>query len=206
MEKKKGMKAAAGGMVALSLFFGNMFSPDDDLLNNDYSSDTGVGSNLNGQVLNQYETAVDLKRYSTLQRAFLSMPFGVRALLIYPLYLLGHGIIALFSMAIPFLSTTVGGLILRVILTAAIAIGVFALTSKLLFPQMPLKKILSKKNVTAVVATSVVLSVASLVLSAVWPTYGRWAPLLRTALVVLAVSITAVSLKKSFSRIKLPAH
>ena len=59
MEKKKGMKAAAGGMVALSLFFGNMFSPDDDLLNNDYSSDTGVGSNLNGQVLNQYETAVD---------------------------------------------------------------------------------------------------------------------------------------------------
>ena len=68
------------------------------------------------------------------------------------------------------------------------------------------EKILSKKNVTAVVATSVVLSVASLVLSAVWPTYGRWAPLLRTALVVLAVSITAVSLKKSFLRIKLPAH
>ena len=206
MEKKKGMKAAAGGMVALSLFFGNMFSPDDDLLNKDYSSDTGLGTALSGQMLTQHETAIDLKRYSRAQRAFLSMPFGVRALLIFPLFLLGHGIIALASMAVPFLSTTLGGMILKVILTAVVALGVYALSAKLLFPQIPLKKILSKRNVSTVMITTILLSVLSLVLSATWPAYGRWAPLVRTALVLLAVAITGVSMKRALSKIKLSAH
>ena len=205
MEKKK-MRAAAGGMVALSLLFGNMFTPDDDLLNNDYSTDTGTGgSKLSGQVLEPAHDGSGLKTYSTAQRAFLSLPYGIRAVLVYPLWLMGQGIMYLFSLAVSFFSTALGGIILRIMLTAIISLGIYVLLAKLIFPQMPLSKILSKKNVSTVLLSSVALASLSAVLSAVWPDYGRWAPIIRVVLVALSVAIVIVSVKNSLKR-KLPAH
>ena len=205
MEKKK-IKAAAGGMIVVSLLFGNMFTPDDDLLNNDYSSDTSTGSaKLSGQVLEPAQDGSGLKTYSTVQRAFLSLPYGIRAVLIYPLWLMGQGIMYLFSLAISFFSTALGGVILRIILTAVVSLGIYVLLAKLIFPQMPLSKILSKKNVSTVLLSSVALASLSAVLSAVWPSYGRWAPIIRVVLIALSIAIVITSLKNSLKK-KLPAH
>ncbi|MGI5887975.1 MAG: hypothetical protein ACOX6J_01175 [Oscillospiraceae bacterium] len=194
-KKKKGstgLKVAAGGLVAVSLFFSNMFSSSDELRSRD------VRDIIEPEIAEeQLESGVqDTEVQGGLRARILSLPYGVRMFLIYPLWLMGTGITYLFSLLGSFFSTPAGGAVLKVLLTAVVSLVLFALTMKAVFPDMPLKKILSKKNVSAVLITSIALSVASGVLAVVWEGYSKWVPLIRACLLAVSISVPVIAIAR----------
>lgn len=117
----------------------------------------------------------------SLREMILRMPVGIRGVVFLPLWVIGwlliNGITALWSAVLsPVMSTVLGWICIAGVILLCL-VGVV----KTAFPNMPLKKILSRKTIIGVLAGVVLCAAADLLLPLVWGGYERLQSILRFA-------------------------
>ena len=104
-----------------------------------------------------------------LRAAILAMPKWLRYVVMVPLWALGYVLLLLGS----FLQQTVlapfAGVIVSALIGIAAMIGLFAVTAKMLFPDMPWRKIFRKSSLIALIVTGAALAAADVIV----PRYYR---------------------------------
>lgn len=113
---------------------------------------------------------------AVLRQRLERLPLALRCLLLLPLWLLGGALTAagtaLWSAAAPLLRGLLGFL-----LRAALLLGGFLAAASLLFPDLPLKKLLNRRTLPRLLLGALALSGAEALLAALWPDYAaarRW--------------------------------
>lgn len=167
--KKLGKKAAhtaAGAGLAISLFFGSLFaSPAEIVKPEDAAPPPAVVQMAEPQKepeLSLFEESFEEKRSlrDRMREWLTGLPLAVRIVFILPLWGIGFGIIWLISFLVGLMGIPVLGPIIKFLIGAAIVLGLILLAEKLLFPEIPLKKLLSKHNLRALILVACIIGAA----------------------------------------------
>ncbi len=197
-KKKHHRRAAATAVAAVtsaSVVMGGMFASPDDLLNgNDddggsitvtdtYTPDNGAagGDDIDDDA-DAGDSEDESRRRGLRSRArqwVWRLPYGVRAVVGVPLWALGWLIITGCTALWNGVLSPAFGTVLGWVATAAVLLLAFALTGKAMFPDLPLKKIVNKRNFLALLIGTTALAVADSVVPLVWDGYARIANVVR---------------------------
>lgn len=157
IEKKVASKAVAVAAAA-GMLVSSAFSSPADLLQDDddaaltppaavveyVSSDTGPDDDDASATEEESEEKLSLR--GKIRRRILRMPQAVRAIIGVPLWGIGWGITSLLSLLWSAVLSPVFAVVLKWVVAAALLLLVVALTLKAVFPDIPLKKLINKKN------------------------------------------------------------
>jgi hypothetical protein len=186
---KKAKQAATGTALAASLFFGGAIASPKDI-----ASPEGPGAQTAiVQTVELPHAAPDFipvpddterKRSlrDRLREKLCSMPLITRLLILLPIWALGFGIVWAISACAGALSIPVLGPVLQFLIGAAAVFGLVLTAQKAVFPETPIKQLLSKKNLTALIVVSCVMGGAGALGSLLW----RDRPYITAAIDVLA--------------------
>lgn len=204
---KKSTKNAAAAVTAVALLTaasvmtGSLFDtpaallPDDGAPSIVYNMNTGLdGAEDDDAGVSEDESEEKSKRggvRAVLRQRILQLPLIVRLLVILPLWALGSVILAAAGAAWPLLSPVLGK-IAGFALMLALLIGAFVLAAKAVFPDLPVKKLLSRRNLVALVLGAAALSLADAVLGAAWTDYEQIKNVALSAGFFVALSCAAV--------------
>ena len=219
--KKRHRQAAATAVAAVTsagVVMGGMFASPDDLLNggggddgaisvtDTYSPDAGASGDDLDDDADVGDSEEDTRRRGVCARFrqwVWRLPYGVRALVGVPLWALGWLIITGATALWSGVLSPAFGTILGWIVTAAVLLGALALTGKALFPDLPLKKIVNKRNFLALLLGTLVLAVADNVVPLFWDGYAKIALAVRAVgSAGLLGGVTAVFAKRERRRRK----
>lgn len=196
--KRRSRRAAATAVAAVTaggVVMGGLFSSPEDLMNGADGDDAPVpvidtaapdGSGAGDGDLDDGDSGdsedENRRRGGLRSRArqwVWQLPAAVRALVGVPLWALGWLILTGASALWSGVLSPVFGTVLGWVLTAAVLLGAFALTAKAMFPDLPLKKILTKRNFLGLLFGAAALALAEAVVPLFWDDYGRIAQLVR---------------------------
>jgi len=189
--RKKIMKGSAASMLGLSITLAGLFPSSSDLLTQQtirqLQDTTPVEMVLeeedlpgSGEDERRKEAAgVSGKGFwsrllQAVRNLVLKLPLWVRTCVLLPLWAVGSLVLVLLSGVYRVVLAPVLSHILGYILCAAIMLGVFVLTMKSIFPDMPLKKILRWKNIRWILLGAAVLKLLDIFLPLFWGNYTRW--------------------------------
>ena len=106
------------------------------------------------------------------KQAVMSLPRAIRLFIILPMWVMGTGLLTMISVFWKFLfASPVGGFIMSAFAGFGVILGLFALTAKMLFPEIPLRQILTRKNFIAVGIAALALAGADAVAPLFWEQY-----------------------------------
>lgn len=172
---KKAKQAAAGTALAASLFLGGAFASPKDI-----APPEGSGSSpAIVQTVELPQAAPDFipvpddnerKRSlrSRIADRFRSLPLIARILILLPIWAIGFGIVWAVSLSAGALSIPVLGPVLRFLIGTLAAFGLVLTAQKAVFPSVPIKNLLSKKNLAALLIASCVIGCAGAIGSVLW--------------------------------------
>ena len=175
--KKMGKIAAAITLTA-AVVVGSVFSGPDEI--------TG---NLSEQILNPNPVVLEIETVddadsgedqapeetkksgirARIKAALMGLPLWARVAIVTPLWALGYLILWAGGLLVTNVITPYLGAIISGLIGFAVLAGLFVITAKGLFPDLPLKKILSKKNLCILIVLGVLCGVAD----AVGPMYYK---------------------------------
>ena len=151
--KKTSMAAssAVAAVTAAGVLVGGAFASPDDILNDgpdaivqtlDSGTPIEIDSGGADGGAEEEEGEEETKRSLTgsVRRLVLSAPVGVRAVVAVPLWALGTAVIALASSLWSAVLSPVASTVLSWLAFAALAVLIFALAVKTVFPDLPLKR------------------------------------------------------------------
>ena len=179
---KNAKKAAATTAVALltaaSVVTGSQFETPAALLPEDgapaivYNANTGLdGAEDDDAGVSEDESEETRRRggiRAMLRQRILRLPLVVRLLVVLPLWALGTVILAAAGAVWPLLSPVLGK-VAGFALLLGLLIGAFVLAATAAFPALSAKKLLSRRNLVALLLGAAALSVVDAVLGAAWP-------------------------------------
>lgn len=175
--KKRIVAGTATAVTAASILTNSVVSDPADLLKTP-SSDTPDNSHvyiMEDNANRNYILETDqYEPYTWKEQLCIRMqklPLPVRSLVLLPLWGIGEVITTLFT---TLWSSPVGQAIFHFLLEIGILIGLFILVFKLLFPNVPLKTLFSKKNLPWILLGAAVLTAADLILGIFWNQWKIW--------------------------------
>ena len=115
----------------------------------------------------------------------LGLPYAVRVLFVLPLWAVGTLVVGAVNLAIAGLSPIANWLIGFVVMALIIG-GVFTLTAKAMFPDLPLRKILNRHTIKWILVAAVLAFAADLLLGIFWPSYTAYKTLFVAAILLIA--------------------
>ncbi len=180
--KKAAVTSALALLTAASVVTGSLFDSPAALLPDDgapavvYNMTTGLDGADDDDAGAQEDESEETRRRggirAMLRMRILRMPLIVRMLVVLPLWALGSVILAAAGAAWTLLSPVLGKLAGFALLLALLA-GSFALAAKAVFPDLPLKKLFSRRSLVALLLGAAGLTTADAVLPAVWAGYAQ---------------------------------
>ena len=137
------------------------------------------------------------------RQAVLTIPQSVRILIVTPLWLIGTGLMTMISFLWNVIfASPLGAFIASFAIGFAVLTGLFAATAKILFPDMPLNKILTRRNVLILGATALLLSGIDAVAPLYWNKYPLAAALVKLAFGGTVIGIIINRMKNFYNKIK----
>lgn len=208
--KKRAAATAVAAAASAGVIMGGAFASPDELMRDDLyappatdtllTDDAAAGDDDGGDAA----AAEEEERRSPRARVrswVWRLPAGVRALVGVPLWCVGWLILSGASALWGALLSPVAGRVLGWLAAAALLLGAFALTGKAAFPDLPLKKILTRKNFLRIFLGVVVLAALDSALPLVWGTYDTVKDALRAVgMAVLFGGVTVLFLRKEKKR------
>lgn len=179
--KKTAALSAVALLAAASVTTGSLFSTPAALLTDDGApsaytvSVDADGADGDGADAEQDENGETRRRAgvrAALRARVLRLPLAVRLLVVLPLWALGSGILAAAGAAWSLLAPALGR-IAGWALLLALLVGAFALAAKAAFPDLPLKKILSRRSLVALALGASALALTDAALGASWEDYAE---------------------------------
>lgn len=136
-----------------------------------------------------------------LRQSLLALPWSVRAITALPLWLLGWGLTTTASALWSGLLSPVGGAVLGCAGTAAAAAAAAAVTAKAVFPDMPIKRVFSKKGILTLVIGSLLYGIITAMVELFIPEAEALRRLIEgVSLLVLLLSVVLPTLKRENAR------
>ena len=194
-KKKKHTKATASAVAAVAaagVMVGGAFASPDDIMNDGpdaivqtlaVNTQTQVDADGGDGDTVEEEIAVeeDEKRgvYAAVRKAVRSAPREVRAVVAVPLWGLGTVLIALVSSLWTGLLSPAASAVLSWLLIAVTAVLIFATAVKTVFPDLPLKKILNKRNLLFIGILCLICGIADAALPFFWDDYAKLSGVLK---------------------------
>ncbi len=215
--KKAVVKSGSAVLVALSLLTSMAFNAPADIM--EEQPDTHLSNPPIVLDIDEYVNAdveddddADEQKASKLgvmarfRQAVLSLPSPVRLLIVTPLWLIGTGLMTL----ITFLWNTIfasplGAFIASFAVGFAVLIGLFAVTAKVLFPDVPIRDILTKRNILILAIGAVLLSGLDAAMPLFWNKYPAVSFLVKLAFGACIISVLSLRVK-AFSQKLLPKN
>lgn len=203
--KKSAKQAAAAAAVALltaaSVVTGSLFEspaallPDDGAPGVVYNVTNGLDGADDDEAGPEEDESEETRRRGGIRAVWrqriLQLPLIVRLLVILPLWAVGSLIIAgagaLWTLASPVLGQIAGFALLL-----ALLVGAFVLAAKAAFPDLPVKKLLSRRTLAALLIGAAALTAADAILPAVWDGYEQAENAVMAAGFLLSLSCAAV--------------
>ncbi|MBQ6388779.1 MAG: hypothetical protein IJH90_04000 [Mogibacterium sp.] len=162
----------------------------DDFVNATVDDDDGDADEQKG---------AKLSVIARFRQAVLSMPLSVRLLIVMPLWLIGTGILTMISFLWDVIfASPLGAFIASLALGFAIMLGLFTATAKMLFPDIPVRKLLTRQNLLAIGALALILSGLDAVAPLYWNKYPLAAALLKLVLGGTVIGLLANRTRKLF--------
>lgn len=173
---KKAAQTAAGAGLAASLFLGSAFGapakPGEDQLSMPQTAIVQTLEPVSPAEAPPAPAVIDEEKRAKLSgvSAWLSrQPIGVRLLLLIPVWAIGAGVIWAAIAATGALSVPIVGAVIKFMVGALAVFGLAITAQKAVFPEVPLKELLSKKNLTALIIAACVIAAAGSLSGLLWP-------------------------------------
>lgn len=128
-----------------------------------------------------------------LRQAIVSLPLAVRLLIVTPLWAIGTAIMTIVSWL---WASPIGAFVTTVLVGFAVLVGLYAVTAKMLFPNVPLKKILSKGHLTTLFVVSLGIAGADMIAPLFWAKYPIASAGIKLGAGVLVIAILCSRVKK----------
>ena len=199
--KKTAAISAIALLTAASIVTGSLFESPAALLPEDgapsvvYNMTTGLDGADDDDAGTPEDESGEARRRggvrAVLRARILRLPLLVRLLVVLPLWAVGSALIAAAGAVWPMLSPVLGK-IAGFALMLALLVGTFALAAKALFPDLPLKKLLSRRSLVALLLGAAGLSVADAVLGAAWADYAQAKDIVLSVGFFLALSCVSI--------------
>lgn len=210
--RKTAIKGVTTAIVLVSLLTGIAFSSPADI-NEDQSAANyrpapivmDIDEFANATVDDEEDDVDEEKQtklgfFARFRQAVLSLPQTVRLLIITPLWLIGTGLMAVVSFLWNILfQTPVGAFIASFALGFAILTGLFVATAHTLFPDIPIRKLLCKRNILFVGLTALLLSFFDALAPMYWHSYPMAAGLLKLVFGASVIGLISYRTKKKLS-------
>ena len=211
--KKTAAVSAVALLTAASVTTGSLFSTPAALLANDGAASAyTVSVDLDGADddagAEQDENDETKKRggvRASLRARILRLPLFVRLLVVLPLWALGSVLLAAAGAAWPLLAPVLGK-VAAWALMLALLVGAFLLAAKAAFPDLPVKKLLNRRSLVALVLGASALAAADAVFVAVWAEYEQVKSIVLSVGFFAALSCAAVpfALREQKRRLRAP--
>ena len=194
--KKGGKKALAGaaGIVAVcSMAVGSLASTPDELFSGiPQSTPIAVSQSVgDSRSIRQSKDTASKKQsrlHSWLRSVFFSQPSVVRGIVLLPFWTVGKALLSVLSLLFTALSPFLQ-VILGILLNALLLFGLFAVILKLLFPNLRLRDLFTKRNILILIISSIVLAIADVVLRATWEDYRPISILIKLGMGVVILAL-----------------
>lgn len=198
--KRKVAAASIGLLAAAALIVGTLIPSAAEVVSPSGIVDPpAIVLQLEEDMAQTEQTAPENRKAARLSERvkgwILGLPQAVRLLLVLPLWGLGTFLSSAASTLWAGLFSPVLGFVMSWILGAAILVGSFGLAAKLLFPNLPLRKIFSKRNLLALGAVALLLVAADGILPLYWPEYPLISMAVKAALSLGLVALLLYRLK-----------
>ena len=208
------VKGASAMLVALSLLTSAAFNAPADIM--EEHPDTHVSNPPIVMDIDEYvNTDVDddddadeqkgtkLSVMARFRQAVLSLPSPVRLLIITPLWLIGTALMTLITAVWNTLfASPLGAFIASFAVGFAVLTGLFAVTAKTLFPDVPLRDILTKRNVLILAVGAVILSGLDAAMPLFWEKYPAVSFLVKLVFGAGVISVLSLKVKAISQSIK----
>ncbi len=212
-KKKKSLKrrtatAAVAAAASAGVVLGGLFESPEDLLNSggedapeavaaafhSAEAEAAEGESLDDEAV-ETDDEEERRRGGVRARArawILRLPFGVRAAVGVPLWALGSGILWLLSALWGTVLSPAVRAFLPWLCLAAMLLGVFLLAAKTMFPDLPLRKILNRRSLLALLLGAAALWAADALIPLFEPGYRRVSDIVSAAAAtLLLLGVTA---------------
>ena len=190
---KKAATAAVGVFAAAALALGALVdSPEELFAGTTQAAQVVVVSCEEDERANLRAASAQSAKKETLRdklrRLFLGQSSFVRGVALLPLWAIGKVLLTLLSLLFAALNP-VFQIILGVLLNALLLFGLFALVLKLLFPNLRLRDLFTKRNIILLAAGSLLLSVTDAVLRHFWDDYRPISIAIKLAVALLVLTL-----------------
>lgn len=129
---------------------------------------------------------------------------GIRKLLIAPLSLVGTALMTVASLLFRLLiASPIGAFALTALVSWGLLVGVYAGTAKLLFPDVPMSKILSKGHIQALGVVALVIAGIDAAAPLFWDKYPLMSGLVKLGIGAAAIAALAAKVNKLRAKIGL---
>lgn len=165
---KRAAQVAGGAVLAISLFFGGLFASPKEIIDPASSQQGGaivqteaVPSAAENLIITA-DTIPERKRSlrERIAERITRLPMAVRVLFVLPAWAIGFAILWAFSLLTSLLGVPILGAFLKWLIGAAVVLGLILLAQKLIFPNISLKELLSKKNLVPLAVCAAVIAFA----------------------------------------------
>lgn len=212
--KKAVVKGGSAVLVALSLLTSMAFNAPADILEEQPDThlsnppivmdiDEYVNTDVDDVDDSDEQKASKLGVMARFRQAVLSLPSPVRLLIVTPLWLLGTGLMTLVTFFWNTLfASPLGAFIASFAVGFAVLTGLFAVTAKVLFPDVPLRDILTKRNILILAVGAVILSGIDATMPLFWSKYPAVSFLVKLAFGAGVISVLSLRVKAISQSIK----
>ncbi len=199
--KKTAITGAIALLTAASVVTGSLFDspaallPEDGAPNVVYNMTTGFDGAEDDDAGAQEDESEEKNRRggvrAALRARILRLPLVVRLLVVLPLWALGSVLLAAAGAAWALLQPVLGQ-IAGFAVMLALLLGAFAVAMKAVFPDLPLRKLFSRRSLVALLLGASALTVADAALPAVWAEYAQAKNIVLSAGFFVALCCAAV--------------
>ena len=204
VNRKKIKRAAVALTMATAVLVGSLFANPEDI--------TGSGTK---EVFFPEPIVMDINAFDTdvqeeepaqeetkkngiaarLRAAIQSMPRWARVCVVLPLWALGYALLLLGSV-LKLALAPFAGAIVSALLGIAAMIGLFGVVAKLLFPDLPWRKIFSKTNLIILIVTGALLSLADIIVPHYYSGYPYVAAAVKLTAAFVVINLLLARLKR----------
>ncbi len=214
--RKTAVKGVTTALVLVSLLTGIAFSSADEI--NDEQAEMSyrpapivmeIDEFANAEVDENDDDEDETKQSKPglivkFKQAVLSLPQSVRLLIVTPLWLIGTGLMAAVSFLWSIIfQSPIGAFITSFTLGFAVLLGLFTVTAHTLFPDVPIRKLLSKRNIIIIGITALALLIFDALAPNYWHSYPLAAGLLKLVIGGSVIGIISVRVKNKFHGLSL---
>ena len=201
-ETKKKLRSAAikaaGTVTAAGMLLNATVEPEDLLTSSEQKAESASSAHIQAGDAPVYtvkgvrlDKAPAPTKADLFREKVIALPALVKGLVLLPLWTLGAIANYALSLLLSLFIKIFGGSILTFFFQFALLFGLFALVLRFLFPNKKLRDLLTRKNLTWMAVSALVLTLADMVLKTWYEPYAKARGLILLALALILLSILA---------------